>query len=99
MSGRCRRRRRRLEPEVSPFARTSAISPTSTGCSPRSSGKDPRSGDAGLSRTGNVERHLNANPSKGPPKETKNDTDEISDYGRHREHGRLHGSAATRKES
>src|SRR2546430_3927715 len=36
MRGRCRRRRRRLEPEVSPFARTSAISPTSTRCSPRS---------------------------------------------------------------
>ena len=36
--GRCRRLRRRLEPEVSPFARTSAISPTSTRCSPRSSG-------------------------------------------------------------
>src|SRR5262245_39924532 len=38
MRGRCRRLRRRLEPEVSPFARTSAISPTSTRCSPRSSG-------------------------------------------------------------
>src|SRR6266478_303514 len=38
MWGRCRRPRRRLEPEVSPFARTSAISPTSTRCSPRSSG-------------------------------------------------------------
>ncbi len=30
--------RRRLEPGVSPFARTSAICPTSTRCSPRSSG-------------------------------------------------------------
>src|SRR6266567_7693499 len=30
MRGRCRRPRRRLEPEVSPFARTSATSPTST---------------------------------------------------------------------
>src|SRR5258707_13491320 len=29
MRGRCRRLRRRLEAEVSPFARTSAISPTS----------------------------------------------------------------------
>src|SRR6266404_1506612 len=38
MRGRCRRLRTRLEPEVSPFARTSAISPTSTRCSPRSSG-------------------------------------------------------------
>jgi len=28
--GRCKRRRKRLEPEASPFARTSAISPTST---------------------------------------------------------------------
>ena len=27
-----------LEPEVSPFAQTSAIAPTSTRCSPRSSG-------------------------------------------------------------
>ena len=35
---RCRGLRRHWEPEVSPFARTSAISPTSTRCSPRSSG-------------------------------------------------------------
>src|SRR5437899_6268713 len=38
MKGRCRRPRRRLDSEVSPFAPTSAISPTSTRCSPRSSG-------------------------------------------------------------
>ena len=44
-----------------------------------------------------VERHLNANPSKGPPKETKNDTDEISDYGRHRRDRRLHSTPATRE--
>src|SRR6266446_4362834 len=38
MRGRCRRLRRRWELEVSPFARTSANSPTSILCSPRSSG-------------------------------------------------------------
>src|SRR5215813_6180273 len=44
-----------------------------------------------------VDQHLNTTLSHGPLKETKNDTDAIPDYGRHRRDRRPRSTPATRE--